>query len=80
MVEFGTNGHRGAWLDTRAAFRDGHNHRWDRYGDAMINDPGIPMLALIILSFFAGFAFAIWLAITMDKDAREMDDKMEHEP
>ena len=46
----------------------------------MTNDPEIPWLALVILSFFAGFAFAIWLAITMDKDARKMVDKMESEP
>jgi hypothetical protein len=46
----------------------------------MTNDTEIPWMALVILSFFAGFACAIWLAITMDKDAREMDDKMEREP
>lgn len=45
-----------------------------------MNNPDFPVVALVILSFFAGFACAIWLAITMDKDAREIDDKMEREP
>ena len=34
-----------------------------------------PFLALNILSFFAGFACAIWVAVTMDHDAKDMADK-----
>ena len=37
-----------------------------------MNNSDFPLIALIILSFFAGFACAIWLAVTMDRDARKM--------
>lgn len=34
-----------------------------------------PILALTILSFFAGFAAAIWLANAYDQGAREIKEK-----
>jgi hypothetical protein len=40
-----------------------------------------PFAALFILSFFAGFAAAIWLAVVFDQGAREIaekKDEMEH--
>jgi len=40
-----------------------------------MNNPDFPVLALTILSFFAGFAAAIWLAITFDQGAREIAEK-----
>ena len=40
-----------------------------------MTNPDYPVVAFIILSFFAGFACAIWLAVTMDQDAREMAEK-----
>jgi len=40
-----------------------------------MNSPDFPYLALTILSFFAGFAAAIWLAIAYDRGAREIKEK-----
>jgi len=40
-----------------------------------MNSPDFPSLALTILSFFAGFAAAIWLAVTFDQGAREIKEK-----
>ena len=42
-----------------------------------MTNPDFPVLALTILSFFAGFAAAIWLAITFDQGAREIAEKNE---
>ena len=44
-----------------------------------MNNPDFPVLALTILSFFAGFATAIWLAITFDQGAREIKEKDDDE-
>jgi hypothetical protein len=40
-----------------------------------MTNPDFPFAALIILSFFAGFAAAIWLAIVFDQGAREITEK-----
>jgi len=40
-----------------------------------MNSSDFPYGALIILSFFAGFAAAIWLAVTFDQGAREIKEK-----
>ena len=40
-----------------------------------MTNPDFPILVLTILSFFAGFAAAIWLAVALDRGAREMAEK-----
>jgi hypothetical protein len=40
-----------------------------------MTNPDFPFAALIILSFIAGFAAAIWLAIAFDRGAREIADR-----
>lgn len=42
-----------------------------------MTNPDFPYLALTILSFFAGFACAIWLAVAMEHDAKDMADKVD---
>jgi hypothetical protein len=42
-----------------------------------MTNPDFPFAALVILSFFAGFAAAIWLAIVFDHGAREIAEKDE---
>jgi len=42
-----------------------------------MNSPDFPYGVLIFLSFFAGFAAAIWLAIAFDHGAREIAEKAE---
>jgi len=44
-----------------------------------MNSPDFPILPLFILTFFAGFAAAIWLAITFDQGAREITEKADDE-
>ena len=38
-----------------------------------MNNPEFPTLTLVILSFFAGFAAAIWLAVAIDRDAKQVE-------
>lgn len=45
-----------------------------------MNESDFPTAALIILSFVAGFAAAIWLAVALEHDAREMAERAEIEP
>jgi hypothetical protein len=40
-----------------------------------MNSPDFPIVLFTILSFFAGFACAIWLAIAYDQGAREIAEK-----
>jgi hypothetical protein len=40
-----------------------------------MTEADFPIAAFIILSFFAGFAAAIWLAIVFDQGAREIAEK-----
>ena len=40
-----------------------------------MNNPDFPIVLFTILSFFAGFAAAIWLAISFDQGAREIAEK-----
>ena len=42
-----------------------------------MTNPDFPFTALVILSFFAAFAAAIWLAVAFDKGAREIEEKGE---
>jgi hypothetical protein len=42
-----------------------------------MNSPDFPFASLLILTFFAGFACAIWLAVTLDEGAREIAEKAE---
>jgi hypothetical protein len=42
-----------------------------------MTESDFPFAALIILSFLAGFAAAIWLAVAFDQGAREIADKKE---
>ena len=39
--------------------------------------PEFPIIPLFILTFFAGFACAIWLAVTLDRDAPKVAQKMD---
>jgi hypothetical protein len=40
-----------------------------------MTEADFPFAALLILTFFAGFAAAIWLAIVFDQGAREIAEK-----
>jgi hypothetical protein len=40
-----------------------------------MTNPDFPYFALTILSFIAGFACAIWLAVLFDQGAREIAEK-----
>jgi hypothetical protein len=40
-----------------------------------MTESDFPFAALLLLTFFAGFAAAIWLAITFDQGAREIAEK-----
>jgi hypothetical protein len=40
-----------------------------------MTDPDFPIITLTILSFFAGFACAIWLAVALDNSARQIAEK-----
>lgn len=42
-----------------------------------MNESDFPAWILIVLSFFAGFAAAIWLAVALDEGAREIAEKDE---
>jgi hypothetical protein len=42
---------------------------------AIMTNSDFPILVLTILSFLAGFAAAIWLAIVFDHGAREIAEK-----
>jgi hypothetical protein len=44
-----------------------------------MTSPDFPLLPLFILTFFAGFAAAIWLAVSIDKDARKIVEKAKSE-
>ena len=43
-----------------------------------MSNPDFPILVLTILSFFAGFAAAIWLAVALDRGAKEMEHTNDH--
>ena len=40
-----------------------------------MTDPDFPIVTLTVLSFFAGFACAIWLAVAFDHGARQIAEK-----
>lgn len=40
-----------------------------------MSEPQFPFLALVLLSFCAGFGCAIWLAVTFDRGARQIADQ-----
>jgi hypothetical protein len=40
-------------------------------------DPDFPLIPLFILTFFAGFACAIWLAVALEDGARQMAEKID---
>jgi hypothetical protein len=40
-----------------------------------MTESDFPFTALLILTFFAGFACAIWLAVLFDQGAREITEK-----
>ena len=44
-----------------------------------MTNPEFPIWILTVLSFFAGFAAAIWLAVSIDKDARKIVEKAKSE-
>jgi hypothetical protein len=45
-----------------------------------MTESDFPTAAFIILSFVAGFGCAIWLAVALDHDAREMAEMDQPEP
>jgi hypothetical protein len=47
---------------------------------ASMNDPDFQFAVVVILSFVAGFGCAIWLAVALDHDAREMAERMADQP
>jgi hypothetical protein len=45
-----------------------------------VTTPEIPPLLLNGLCYLAGFVSAIWLAVSIDKDARKIVEKAQKEP